>query len=147
MPAPAPCRRGVERLVYPGGDTALLVFIPLPDGASLAALRLLAQHCEPLFFQRLRVEQQIGYVVSCRYQRVADRDGLLMALQSPDRRAGELLRCGKDFLRQLAPWMRRPSDRYSSAWPLRTAPAGRQRRGRCPPCVRVWITRANAAGG
>ncbi len=82
MPAPAPCRRGVERLVYPGGDTALLVFIPLPDGASLAALRLLAQHCEPLFFQRLRVEQQIGYVVSCRYQRVADRDGLLMALQS-----------------------------------------------------------------
>lgn len=136
MPAPAPCRRGVERLVYPGGDTALLVFIPLPDGASLAALRLLAQHCEPLFFQRLRVEQQIGYVVSCRYQRVADRDGLLMALQSPDRRAGELLRCGKDFLRQLAPWMRRPSDRYSSAWPLRTAPAGRQRRGRCPPCVR-----------
>ncbi|ONG13405.1 coenzyme PQQ biosynthesis protein PqqF, partial [Klebsiella pneumoniae] len=69
----------------------------------LAALRLLAQHCEPLFFQRLRVEQQIGYVVSCRYQRVADRDGLLMALQSPDRRAGELLRCGKDFLRQLAP--------------------------------------------
>ncbi len=49
MPAPAPCRRGVERLVYPGGDTALLVFIPLPDGASLAALRLLAQHCEPLF--------------------------------------------------------------------------------------------------
>ncbi len=39
MPAPAPCRRGVERLVYPGGDTALLVFIPLPDGASLAALR------------------------------------------------------------------------------------------------------------
>ena len=111
MPAPAPCRRGVERLVYPGGDTALLVFIPLPDGASLAALRLLAQHCEPLFFQRLRVEQQIGYVVSCRYQRVADRDGLLMALQSPDRRAGELLRCGKDFLRQLAPWMRRPSDR------------------------------------
>ncbi|WP_227628043.1 hypothetical protein, partial [Klebsiella pneumoniae] len=25
------------------------------DGASLAALRLLAQHCEPLFFQRLRV--------------------------------------------------------------------------------------------
>jgi secreted Zn-dependent insulinase-like peptidase len=34
------------------------------------------------------VEQQIGYVVSCRYQRVADRDGLLMALQSPDRRPG-----------------------------------------------------------
>ncbi len=100
---PGPCRRGVERLAFPGGDTALLVFIPLPDGASLAALRVLAQRCEPLFFQRLRVEQQIGYVVSCRYQRVADRDGLLMALQSPDRRAVELLRCCKTFLRQLPP--------------------------------------------
>ncbi|MBR7282339.1 pyrroloquinoline quinone biosynthesis protein PqqF, partial [Klebsiella pneumoniae] len=76
---------------------------PLPHGRSLAARRVLAQNCEPLFFRRLRLEQQIGYVVSCRYQRVADRDGLLMALQSPDRPAGELLRCGKDFLRQLAP--------------------------------------------
>lgn len=97
------CRRGVERLTFPGGDTALLVFIPLPEGASLAALRVLAQRCEPLFFQRLRVEQQIGYVVSCRYQRVADRDGLLMALQSPDRRAVALLRCCNTFLRQLPP--------------------------------------------
>ncbi len=139
MPAPAPCRRGVERLVYPGGDTALLVFIPLPDGASLAALRLLAQHCEPLFFQRLRVEQQIGYVVSCRYQRVADRDGLLMVLQSPDRRAGNCCAVVKTFCASWPPWMRRPSDRYSSAWPLRSAPADRQRRGRCPPCVRSMV--------
>ncbi|HBV2211008.1 TPA: pyrroloquinoline quinone biosynthesis protein PqqF [Klebsiella quasipneumoniae] len=100
---PVPCRRGVERLTFPGGDTALLVFIPLPEGASLAALRVLAQRCEPLFFQRLRVEQQIGYVVSCRYHRVADRDGLLMALQSPDRRAVALLRCCNTFLRQLPP--------------------------------------------
>ncbi len=100
-PRPLPARR--QTAGFPRGDTALLVFIPLPDGASLAALRVLAQRCEPLFFQRLRVEQQIGYVVSCRYQRVADRDGLLMALQSPDRRAVELLRCCKTFLRQLPP--------------------------------------------
>lgn len=103
MPAPAPCRRGVGRLAFPGDGTALLVFIPLAEGASLAALRVLAQYCEAPFFQRLRVEQQIGYVVSCRYQRLADCDGLLMALQSPDRRPGELLRCCKTFLRQLAP--------------------------------------------
>ncbi|WP_343516902.1 pyrroloquinoline quinone biosynthesis protein PqqF [Klebsiella quasivariicola] len=103
MPAPAPCRRGVGRLAFPGDGTALLVFIPLAEGASLAALQVLAQYCEAPFFQRLRVEQQIGYVVSCRYQRLADRDGLLMALQSPDRRPGELLRCCKTFLRQLAP--------------------------------------------
>jgi hypothetical protein len=91
---------------------------------------VLAQFCEPPFFQRLRVEQQIGYVVSCRYQRVADRDGLLMALQSPDRRAGELLRCCKTFLRQLDPWMRRPSGRYSSGWPLRPPVPPRRAPGR-----------------
>lgn len=73
----------------------------MPEGASLAALQLLALLCEPQFFQSLRVEQQIGYVVSCRYQRIADRDGLLLALQSPDRSISNLLRCCKTFLRQL----------------------------------------------
>ncbi|WP_227509346.1 hypothetical protein [Klebsiella aerogenes] len=97
----AGCRRGIQRIPHASSDSALLVFIPLPEGASLAALQLLALLCEPQFFQRLRVEQQIGYVVSCRYQRIADRDGLLLALQSPDRSAGNLLRCCKTFLRQL----------------------------------------------
>ena len=97
----AGCRRGIQRIPHASSDNALLVFIPLPEGASLAALQLLALLCEPQFFQRLRVEQQIGYVVSCRYQRIADRDGLLLALQSPDRSISNLLRCCKTFLRQL----------------------------------------------
>ncbi len=99
--ASAVCRRGIQRIPHASSDNALLVFIPLPEGASLAALQLLALLCEPQFFQRLRVEQQIGYVVSCRYQRIADRDGLLLALQSPDRSISNLLRCCKTFLRQL----------------------------------------------
>ncbi|HBR2124503.1 TPA: pyrroloquinoline quinone biosynthesis protein PqqF [Klebsiella variicola] len=130
MPAPAPCRGGVERLAYPRGDTALLVFLPLPEGASLAALRVLAQFCEPPFFQRLRVEQQIGYVVSCRYQRVADRDGLLMALQSPERRPGELLRCCKTFLRQLDPM-------DEATFRLLQQRLAAQARTRVPPKVRA----------
>ncbi|MFR3707916.1 MAG: hypothetical protein ACLTXH_11900 [Enterobacter hormaechei] len=60
------CPGGIEHIPHASADSALLVFIPLPPGASLAALRLLALCCEPQFFQRLRVEQQIGYVVSCR---------------------------------------------------------------------------------
>lgn len=130
MPAPAPCRRGVERLAFPGEGAALLVFIPLPEGASLAALRVLAQFCEPPFFQRLRVEQQIGYVVSCRYQRVADRDGLLMALQSPERRPGELLRCCKTFLRQLDPM-------DEATFRLLQQRLAAQARTRVPPKVRA----------
>ncbi|HDR1954819.1 TPA: pyrroloquinoline quinone biosynthesis protein PqqF [Enterobacter hormaechei] len=95
------CPGGIEHIPHASADSALLVFIPLPPGASLAALRLLALCCEPQFFQRLRVEQQIGYVVSCRYQRIADRDGLLLALQSPDRSPLNLLGCCKRFLREL----------------------------------------------
>ncbi|MCM7508561.1 pyrroloquinoline quinone biosynthesis protein PqqF [Enterobacter hormaechei] len=95
------CPGGIEHIPHASADSALLVFIPLPPGASLAALRLLALCCEPQFFQRLRVEQQIGYVVSCRYQRIADRDGLLLALQSPDRSPVNLLGCCKQFLREL----------------------------------------------
>lgn len=98
---PTAFQSGIERLAHSSDDTALLVFIPLPQDASLPALRLLAQLCEAQFFQRLRVEQQIGYVVSCRYQRLADRDGLLLALQSPSRSAINLLRCCKTFMRKL----------------------------------------------
>ncbi|TCW09372.1 coenzyme PQQ biosynthesis probable peptidase PqqF [Raoultella sp. BIGb0138] len=92
---------GVTRLTHTSDDSALLLFIPLPDGGSLAALRALALLCEPLFFQRLRVELQIGYVVSCRYLRCADREGLLFALQSPDRSVSSLLGHCKRFLRTL----------------------------------------------
>ena len=97
------CPGGIEHIPHASADSVLLVFIPLPPGASLAALRMLALCCEPQFFQRLRVEQQIGYVVSCRYQRIADRDGLLLALQSPDRSPVNLLGCCKRFLRELTP--------------------------------------------
>jgi secreted Zn-dependent insulinase-like peptidase len=64
-------------------------------------LRALALHLETRFFQRLRVEQQIGYVVSARYQRVADVDGLLLALQSPDIPWRTLLAHCKRFLREM----------------------------------------------
>ncbi|HHG8771558.1 TPA: pyrroloquinoline quinone biosynthesis protein PqqF [Raoultella planticola] len=95
------CPAGVTRLTHASDDSALLLFIPLPDGGSLAALRALALLCEPLFFQRLRVELQIGYVVSSRYLRCADREGLLFALQSPDHSVSSLLGHCKRFLRTL----------------------------------------------
>ncbi|ERK17734.1 hypothetical protein L579_3615 [Pantoea sp. AS-PWVM4] len=94
---------GVTAIPCSGRDQALLLFMPLiaADDASLAALRMLALIYEPRFFQRLRVEQQIGYVVSARYQRVADVDGILLALQSPDIPWPTLLGHCKRFLRAL----------------------------------------------
>lgn len=82
-------------------DGALLLFLPCPPAISLAALRALALLMEPRFFQRLRVEQQIGYVVSCRYHRCADRDGVLFALQSPDVAPAALLEACHLFVQQL----------------------------------------------
>jgi coenzyme PQQ biosynthesis probable peptidase PqqF len=100
---PASLQRGIVPIACHGRDQALLLFIPLApsDDVSLAALRALALHLETRFFQRLRVEQQIGYVVSLRYQRVADVDGLLLALQSPDIPWRTLFAHCKRFLREM----------------------------------------------
>lgn len=107
-PSPRPAcspqlRRGITHAGGGGEDSALLLFIPLPqrDDASLAALRALALLMEPLFFDRLRVKQQIGYVVSARYQRVVDVDGLQLALQSPTTPWRRLLGHCKRFLREM----------------------------------------------
>ena len=99
--APLSSHSGVSRIAHPGRDNALLLFIPLDQRHPLAALRALAQIYEPRFFQRLRVEQQIGYVVSSRYLRSADHDGVLFALQSPNLSVGRLLQHCKRFLRSL----------------------------------------------
>jgi len=69
----------------PGEDAAVLVFCPLagPGAIGLTRWRLLAAVFEPRFFQQLRVEANVGYVVSCRFHQVAGQAGLLFALQSP----------------------------------------------------------------
>ncbi|MDH2065857.1 pyrroloquinoline quinone biosynthesis protein PqqF [Pantoea sp. GD03673] len=104
-PATPPTRMttqtGMTRLPHASADNALLLFIPLQRPEQLAALRALAQIYEPRFFQRYRVEQPIGYVVSSRYMRCADEDGVLFALQSPDYSALSLLRYCRNFLRSL----------------------------------------------
>lgn len=64
-------------------DAAAIVFCPVPETESIAAWQLLAALFEPRFFQQLRVEQNIGYVVSCRFHQTAGQAGILFALQSP----------------------------------------------------------------
>lgn len=100
---PPRLQRGIAPVCCHSGEQALLVFMPLPhpDDLRLAALRALALILEPRFFQRLRVELRVGYVVSARYQRVADVDGLLLALQSPDTAWRTLLSHCKRFMREM----------------------------------------------
>lgn len=84
-------------------EAALLRFCPLVEEstACLAAWQLLAMIYQPLFFQRLRVEQNIGYVVSCRFYQVAGRSGILFALQSPHLTTAELAAYIDHFLVQM----------------------------------------------
>ena len=86
------------------GDTALLLFCPVmqPGLEAQLAGRLLALIYQPAFFQRLRVEQQVGYVVSCGFHLVADRAGVLFALQSPQLTAAELFTHNELFLAMMA---------------------------------------------
>ena len=88
-----------QRLTLKQGDNALLLFCPLaqPGLESELAWRLLALLYQPAFFQRLRVEKQVGYVVSCSFHQTADCAGILFALQSPQYDAAALLAHIDDF--------------------------------------------------
>lgn len=70
---------------YP--DHARLLYLPAPHRHALDRLcwRLLQRHLAAPFYQQLRLRQQLGYWVDCRYQEEADgRCGLLLLVQSPD---------------------------------------------------------------
>lgn len=101
---PAAVKPSLRRIRHRSAEQALLLFVPLPDqdATTLAAARALALLYEPRFFRRLRTEQQIGYVVNCRYLRSADRDGIVFLLQSPDCPPARLLRHCKNFLRDVS---------------------------------------------
>lgn len=86
---------GPQTVEFPasGEDSAILMFCPLAETTAgcLAATHILASLIEPKFFQQLRVEKNVGYVVSCRFHQAARRDGILFALQSPAYGAQTLL--------------------------------------------------------
>lgn len=95
-----------RHLIYPttSQDTALLLFCPLAEQTAqcLAAWQLLAVLFEPRFFQRLRVELNIGYVVSCRFHLSAGEAGILFALQTPTLTFRQLSHHIDDFIADMA---------------------------------------------
>ncbi|OKB68389.1 coenzyme PQQ biosynthesis protein PqqF [Serratia marcescens] len=90
-------------LTESGTEHALLQFYPLPHNEAEGrwALRVLAQLYAPRYFQRLRVQRNVGYVVQCAFHRSADTEGLLFALQSPAFAVEQLRQFTDDFLRQM----------------------------------------------
>lgn len=90
-------------LTESGAEHALLQFYPLPNEEAEGrwALRVLAQLYAPRYFQRLRVDRNVGYVVQCAFHRCADAEGLLFALQSPTFNVEQLRQLTDEFLLQM----------------------------------------------
>lgn len=84
----------------PSSESAVLLFCPPPTSsiADEAAWRLLAQRVQGPFYQRLRVELQLGYAVFSGFRQIAGQCGLLFGVQSPSASADQLVRHIEGFL-------------------------------------------------
>ncbi len=80
-------------------EHALLLICPTAsrDVADEAAWRLLAQLCQTPFYQRLRVELQLGYAVFSALRQVHGTTAIVFAVQSPTNPVGKLLEYIQEF--------------------------------------------------
>ncbi|MBP5073573.1 pyrroloquinoline quinone biosynthesis protein PqqF [Pseudomonas chlororaphis] len=85
------------------GEQALLLFCPAPDTTlqQEASWRLLGQLGQMPFYQRLRVELQLGYAVFSGVRQINGQTGLLFGVQSPSASLSEILEHIQTFLTQL----------------------------------------------
>jgi coenzyme PQQ biosynthesis probable peptidase PqqF len=84
-------------------EHAILLFCPTATKELVdeAAWRLLAHVCQTPFYQRLRVELQLGYAVFSALRQVHGQTGLLFGVQSPSVASVDLLRHIEQFLNGL----------------------------------------------
>lgn len=104
-------------LAESGDENARLLFYPLPETSAGArwALQLLAQLYTPRYFQRLRVDLNMGYVVHCAYYRCVDVEGIFFALQSPKYTVAQLDHYTAAFLQQMELELAQLSDQELAA--------------------------------
>jgi secreted Zn-dependent insulinase-like peptidase len=84
-------------------EHALLLCCPTAsrDIADEAAWRLLAQVCQTPFYQRLRVELQLGYAVFSALRQTHGQTAMLFGVQSPNTQPAELLGHIRQFFESL----------------------------------------------
>lgn len=92
-----------HRLDTGSSEHALLLFCPTAstDIADEAAWRLLAHTCQTPFYQRLRVDLQLGYAVFSALRQMHGQTGLLFGVQSPSVAPADLLQHIERFLNGL----------------------------------------------
>ena len=84
-------------------EQALILFCTVPAAtlADEAAWRLLAQVAQTPFYQRLRVELQLGYAVFSGLRQINGQTGLLFGVQSPHASTAQILEHIQNFLANL----------------------------------------------
>jgi len=84
---------GWQQVGQPGQEAALLLFCMMDQVTPEleAAWRLLAQSLQEAFYQRMRVELQLGYALFCGYRQGQGQRGILFAVQSPKADTAQLL--------------------------------------------------------
>ena len=92
-------------------EQALLLFCPAAgeDIIDQAAWQMLGQLCQAPFYQRMRVELQLGYAVFSGFRQIAGRPGLLFGVQSPSTPMAEILGHIETFLAALPALIRAQS--------------------------------------
>ncbi|RKS19821.1 pyrroloquinoline quinone synthesis related protease (pqqF) [Pseudomonas sp. WPR_5_2] len=106
QPTPPPSIHGQHlwsTLDTGSNEHALLLFCPTAstDIADEAAWRLLAHLCQTPFYQRLRVELQLGYAVFSALRQMHGQTGQLFGVQSPNVTPVDLLQHIEQFLNGL----------------------------------------------
>ena len=98
-------------------EAAVLLFCPTPTQALTdeAAWRLLGHLLQGPFYQRLRVEQQIGYAVFSGIRQINGQTGLLFGVQSPSASLSEIVEQVQTFLKQLPSLIERSADMGNNA--------------------------------
>lgn len=88
-------------------DHALVMYHQTPDDSDLARahLMILAQSIRAPFFNSLRTEQQLGYVVFAGQMPIADYPGLVLVAQSPGADAPALRAVFDEFIEQMPAWL------------------------------------------
>ncbi|MDD0967085.1 MULTISPECIES: pyrroloquinoline quinone biosynthesis protein PqqF [Pseudomonas] len=102
IPPPSAIHAGFQwsQIDSASSEHALLLFCPTASHeiADEAAWRLLAHLCQSPFYQRLRVELQLGYAVFSGLRQLHGQTGLLFGVQSPTATAAQLLGHIQKFL-------------------------------------------------
>ncbi|WP_390594100.1 insulinase family protein [Simiduia litorea] len=111
-------RGGYERqLSVQHNDNALVIYHQADSDrySDRAHLLLLAQSIRTPFFNSIRTEQQLGYVVFAGAMPIADYPGLVLVAQSPHADARQLRAAFDDFVSQMPEWLADDLDLQRSA--------------------------------